>query len=126
MTPHVKWWTTAKHETHGEFCLDDFEANHFYGEPPYYLTGPHAHKIKYLCGYVDIGGGAASESPTVARCPTCLVLASQAKIEGNRMVAEYATRVAEIARVAYELANPSISLEQRERAELARLQQKYK
>ena len=42
------------------------------------------------------------------------------------MVAEYATRIAEIARVAYELANPSITLEQRERAELARLQQKYK
>ena len=114
MTPHVKWWTTAKHETHGEFCLDDFEANHFYGEPPYHLTGPHAHKVKYLCGYVDIGGGAASESPTIARCPMCLILAPQA------------TRVAEIARVAYELANPSISLEQRERAELARLQQKYK
>ena len=81
MTPHVKWWTTAKHETHGEFCLDDFEANHFYGEPPYHLTGPHAHKVKYLCGYVDIGGGAASESPTIARCPMCLILAPQAKIE---------------------------------------------
>lgn len=120
-TPHVRWWTTARRETHGELFLDDIDAEGFYPEPPYYGDG----KVKYLCGYVDIGGSASSERTEALRCPICITLLPQAKMEGDRLVAEYRQRIAETERAAAELADPRTSLEQRERAELARLQAKY-
>lgn len=125
MTPHVKWWTTSRRETHGELFLDDYEAELFYPEPPYYISGPLAGKVKYLCGYVDMGSGAFSEDASVPRCPACVALLPQAKTEGDRLVAEYQERVAETLRAAKELADPNLSIEQRERAELARLKAKY-
>lgn len=125
ITPHVKWWTTSRRETHGELFLDDWEAELFYPEPPYYISGPLAGKVKYLCGYVDIGAGASSESTDCPRCTACVSLLPQAKAEGDRLVAEYWERVNETRRTAKELADPNLPIEQRERAELARLTAKY-